>query len=553
MKLYLLSSLFLTALLYLPNNAVFAQLNDGTLKQPNELKSSSAGDFKINLSLAEGRHNTNAVSDFRTRLLGGSLPGPTLRVKKGEMLYVNFENKLERQSGTSTSGSHHHPDSTNLHFHGAHVSGERPADDTTLSIEPGGSYQYKVEFPSDHMGGTHWLHPHRHGAGTLQVGGGAAMVLIVEDGPGEVPDEVATAEEVILMVQLFEKDDLDDAADDSGDELFRLSSNVGDEFLLVNGQYRPTLTIQTGEWQRWRVVFGGWDRDNLNFELNSAGTNASEMNLLAKDGIYITDYPRPLDLFPIATGGRADIMVRCNIPGAFWAKAETYAGGEGLFVVNVVGAAVSNNDAINIDNFFADTSKRPEYLQDLRSRTVSSGCSCGSYMDSNQFNGQSYQSGRFLHRSRLGSIVERTIDGLDSHPYHQHVYPFQLTDVDDLSSAERKYYKEGDYHDSILFPSAETAVIRYKPISFPGRMAVHCHRLKHADRGMVTAEEVVEGGTCACSSRSGGNGFMRAPSKAPTKAPTDEPTNALTPAPEQKSSASSSSSSSSSSKKEERI
>merc|ERR1712086_616666 len=65
---------------------------------------------------------------------------------------------------------------------------------------------------------------------------------------------------------------------------------------------------------------------------------------------------------------------------------------------------------------------------------------------------------------------------------------------------------------------------RYEATNFLGRMAVHCHRLTHSDRGMINAEDVVtDNGTssCACTSRSGGGGgFTRAPSNAPTAAPT---------------------------------
>jgi len=357
------------------------------------------------------------------------------------------------------------------------------------------------------------------------------MVLIVEDGPGEVPEEVATAEEVILMVQHFKKSIMDEATDTSGDRLFQLNSNVDDdEFLLVNGQYRPTLSMPTGEWQRWRVVFGGWERDSLDMELDEDGKSACEMNLLAKDGIYITDYPRPLDVFLIPVGGRADIMVRCNKPVTFTVKATpNYTGGDHLFTVNVVGNTASNtnnNNAILTDRFFEDYRKRPNYLQDLRSTSVSPGCSCDSYLDENQINGRSFDPNRFLHRSVQGSIVERNVEGIRKHPYHQHVYPFQINSIvnrSDRSDAENRYYKKGDYHDSILIPSADSVAIRYEATNFLGRMAVHCHRLTHSDKGMINAEDVVtDNGTssCACTSRSGGGGFTRAPSNAPTAAPT---------------------------------
>ena len=41
------------------------------------------------------------------------------------------------------------------------------------------------------------------------------------------------------------------------------------------------------------------------------------MYLLAKDGIYIYDYPRKISKTLIPCGGRADVMIRCNTPGTF--------------------------------------------------------------------------------------------------------------------------------------------------------------------------------------------------------------------------------------------
>jgi len=41
------------------------------------------------------------------------------------------------------------------------------------------------------------------------------------------------------------------------------------------------------------------------------------MQLLAKDGVYIYDYPRFISKTSIPGGGRADVMVRCNDTGTF--------------------------------------------------------------------------------------------------------------------------------------------------------------------------------------------------------------------------------------------
>ena len=40
------------------------------------------------------------------------------------------------------------------------------------------------------MGGTFWFHPHLHGASTIQAGGGANGLIVVDDLPGALPEQV---------------------------------------------------------------------------------------------------------------------------------------------------------------------------------------------------------------------------------------------------------------------------------------------------------------------------------------------------------------------------
>ena len=73
---------------------------------------------------------------------------PHLHARTGESPLPDPRTKQLEEPNTFS-----YPDSTNLHFHGAHVSGEAPADDTSLIIDPGESYNYEVPFPETHMGG----------------------------------------------------------------------------------------------------------------------------------------------------------------------------------------------------------------------------------------------------------------------------------------------------------------------------------------------------------------------------------------------------------------
>lgn len=125
-------------------------------------------------------------------------------------------------------------------------------------------------------------------------------------------------------------------------------------------------------------------------------------------------------------------------------------------------------------------------------------------------NGLKYDPDIFLHTVALGSIVEREVIGIMEHPYHQHVYPFQLHTLNGIGLEDAKYFKVGDYHDSILIESIDRATIRWEANAFDGRMAVHCHKITHSDEGMLAAENLVapkDGGICQCSPTTRAVGF----------------------------------------------
>ena len=184
-------------------------------------------------------------------------------------------------------------------------SGELPSDDVTLKIPPGDSYQYESFFPANHAPGTHWIHPHVHGSSLLQVGGGAAMALIVEDEPGAVPPEVEEAEDVLLVVQNVDVNLVQGAATESRDGLFNIDSNVGNSFRLVNGQYRPSHSIVAGEFQRWRVIFANYNQNWLDLEIEAANGNNGEceMFLLALQHHRQTRYSKNFTIFPTIQEG----------------------------------------------------------------------------------------------------------------------------------------------------------------------------------------------------------------------------------------------------------
>ena len=412
--------------------------------------SSSNGLLDISLTLEAATHSQDGFT-IRSRLINGILPGPILRIKPGDLMKINFQNKLADQGLTFTNNRLSAPDETNLHFHGMFVSGEAPSDDPKIELRPGDSYTYITSVPSDHMPGTHWFHPHRHGSTAIQVGGGAAGTIIVEDPPNyPLPTAVRDAKEVVMVVMQMDTEDLQDAVSSSRDGLVNVSGPRR-RFLVTNGQINPTIRADAGQWLRLRVVFAGWVKGTLDMAVNGC-----EMQLLSKDGIYIRDFPRSITSAPVVPGGRADIMVRCSAAS----RSFPISGWQG----NTIATIVTSGTTVSSSNLPSWTPPFPTYLSDLRGTAATSGCSCPTNVgDNDGVNGRQYVPGQALHISRIGAVVERRID-VENHPYHQHVYPYQF-----ISVSETAYNKVGDWHDTVL----GTAVVRHETSRFAGKVMIH--------------------------------------------------------------------------------
>ena len=220
--------------------------------------SSVNGELAAVLTLEPTTHTTASGFTLRTRGLNGTIPGPTLRIKAGDTLKLTFRNELPDQGIEHVRNQFSSSDESNVHFHGLHVSGELPSDDVTKPVLPGSSYLYVTKLPDNHHPGTHWLHPHRHGSTALQVGGGAALAVIVEDPAGSLPAQVEGAPEVLLVVQQMQLEELKEVARQSGDGLFKVISGAPSrEFTLVNGEVAPSINVNPGEWTRFRIVYAG--------------------------------------------------------------------------------------------------------------------------------------------------------------------------------------------------------------------------------------------------------------------------------------------------------
>ena len=74
---------------------------------------------------------------MRTRALGGSIPGPTYEINPGDTFEITFDNRcVQQDTRVTTIGEYRLPDTSTLHWHGAHTSSEPPGDDVLNGVEP---------------------------------------------------------------------------------------------------------------------------------------------------------------------------------------------------------------------------------------------------------------------------------------------------------------------------------------------------------------------------------------------------------------------------------
>ena len=146
------------------------------LIQP-ELRRSANGQLQTSLRVG---YTYKDIGGYRLSLRSyeGTVPGPTLRVRPGDVLRIRLTNNLPPNPDPVPVDMSlpHHFNTTNFHFHGAHVSPGGNADNTFRSMEPGQSYDIEIAIPPEHTRGTYWYHPHHHGSADVQMSSGMAVL-----------------------------------------------------------------------------------------------------------------------------------------------------------------------------------------------------------------------------------------------------------------------------------------------------------------------------------------------------------------------------------------
>ena len=473
---------------------------------------------------------------FTTRGYNGRFGGPTIRVKQGGRLRIALTNDL----GDDIDGPvnwFRRPNSTNLHLHGLHISPSGASDDVFRSVGPSTTAHYDYAIPAAHPAGLFWYHPHVHGSSSLQQGGGMAGALIIEP-EKELPSALAAMDEDVLLLQhlCFYNDGryatsspyvnhlnvIKYSLDNMLPEPVYSNRSEVPDYILVNGEYEPTLSLRPGEFRRLRIVGAGTSAF-LELHLVAAAGAATaappcELLVLAKDGIWV-DAPYAVDAALLVPGGRLELAARCNATGAY---ALASARSVGHFANELSEKTVVYEGVLLTLNVEGDATvmapptalpARPEYMGDLMAARVpvaehfpvvfhslggpyAPGLPFPQHVISTGGNPAVAFSNKSAYvRNMTVGVVQEWHVGLagdssvsaGNHPFHVHVNPFQVVSIDGIVA--RGYsvldVRVGEWRDTIPLWLGGRVTLRFRPDRFTGRALIHCHMIPHVDLGMA--------------------------------------------------------------------
>jgi FtsP/CotA-like multicopper oxidase with cupredoxin domain len=397
--------------------------------------------------------------------------------------------------------------------------------------------------------GTHWYHSHKHGSTSVNLFNGLEGALIIEDNSPTGYDGALKAyyskqkpsqklDQFVLVLQQL------------SDTINMLVPNPPPApTVLVNGQLSPTITMNAGQIQLWRVINGTVQGFiNAQFKaVDNSNTATVAYRQTAQDGIQLAwkNYSSKQNANPpiqMAPANRMDLLVQApDKPGCYVLQ----NGNNPLLYINVTDTqtrmkfpGVDPNGGITIET---DYPPMPKFLRDIvkvveppkrdpivygsrrdpapsptpadyGKRTLLQFTIGTPQHPNKQFNGEVDQV------MTLGDAEEWQIENMDTiqkikHPFHIHVNPFQIIEIFDPATMTEPLILQPPYvwWDTFPIPTPSNVYADNKPrldkagkqtfvagyfkmrtrfVDYTGLYVQHCHILAHEDRGMMQLLQV---------------------------------------------------------------
>lgn len=422
---------------------------------------SSAQPVRISGKLMNGR--VYAASSQGVQYPASYMP-PVLRLRRGQRLIINLENRL--------------PEGTNIHTHGFFISPKGNQDDVFEHLLVGGNSQH-VYTNTQHLSpGSYWFHPHLHPLVEEQVFGGMSGLIDVQGLRSMLPSGLRTITEHYVGLKDFQ------VMKGVNTIPLRDINSQADTNRTVNGMVQPVMTMAAGETQLWHMGNIGAD---IWYDIQASGL---KVWVIAEDGNPVVRPYQARDLL-MPPARRFDLLVQAPKAGTFkliTRKMSTGPQGDSyprtlLATVNVTGAgtvpvaAVPKTYGTEIDLSKAGIARHRIF------RLSENGAGTKFFI-----NGKPWPGPNRMSASPVTGTVEQwtfTNSAGEEHPIHIHVNDMQVMSINGVKQDTDSWV------DTIPVPAAKddrhpgTVVMRMAFRTYTGPYVFHCHILAHEDNGMM--------------------------------------------------------------------
>ncbi|MEX0930809.1 MAG: multicopper oxidase family protein [Candidatus Paceibacterota bacterium] len=387
----------------------------------------------------------------------GSVPGPELRIIKGDTLKVTFRNNLSQP--------------TTIHWHGVRVPNAMDGVPgvTQDPILPGEEFVYEFT-PKD--AGTFWYHPHVRGS--EQVERGLYGTLIVED-----PDDPVYAVDQILVIddwRLLDDGTIDPRFNTRHDLMHdgRWGSTI-----TVNGKQGYAMQVRPGERLRLRLL------NTSNGRIYKLGFGGLKANVIAVDGMKVGE-TFSAESFELAPGNRLDVDI--VIPDSNTEKNFRITDTFTRKSVNLVNLSVKGNSVSGATFAVPVADHMPVWETAIQAPITQeyalNARRGGTYGIEWTINGKAYpETDPITLKAGEFNKLRFTNESARLHPMHLHGQFFKVV------ARNGKKVNEPYWRDTVLIHAKETVDIVLVPLD-KGQWAMHCHILEHAEAGMMTVVNV---------------------------------------------------------------
>jgi FtsP/CotA-like multicopper oxidase with cupredoxin domain len=254
------------------------------------------------------------------------------------------------------------------------------------------------------------------------------------------------------------------------------------DVLFVNGQILPTLTIRSGEVQRWRVINASGGR------VYRLALDGHKFLHVGSDG-GLFERPVEVDEILISSGERVELLVRGT--GAPSSEATLRTLPYDRYIRQTRPRDWDQpRDLLTVryaDEPPVPAIELPDRLRPIPALDVADATTTRVVTMTQGFlNNRPMDMHRVDQTATLGATeiweIENLV-GMD-HPFHLHGFQFQVVDRNGVAEPFRAWKDTVNVprHQSVRF------IVRYE--NYPGKWMFHCHILTHEDNGMMGVLEV---------------------------------------------------------------